>query len=263
MSADIIALLDHLNLTSPIPSIGHDWGATLLSRLEYYNPSRLSRLAYLTIAPTPFGASFDLDKINAMTKQLLGYEGFGYQKFFMDDLDGASKMLEANHDRMDMLMFAEDSTHFWKEYFARTGGLERWLTGSEKARKFNAVSAELSKKRKETFAPDTRRTNEVDNLDPGYRGPLMWYVALNTDINLEDERNERTDWETYKIDKDVLLVLSNKDPISLTDMQTSMVEGYVGSRGQLMVENLTSGHFVMLEKANELATILAQFFAEN
>lgn len=53
-----------------------------------------------------------------MTKQFLGYEGFGYQKFFMDDPALVAKLLQANHDRMEMLMFAKD----FREYFAKVGG---------------------------------------------------------------------------------------------------------------------------------------------
>lgn len=263
MSHDIISLLDHLNLTSPIPAVGHDWGATLLSRLEYYHPTRFSKLAYLTIAPTPFGASFDLDKVNTMTKQFLGYEGFGYQKFLMDDPERAANLLEGNHNRMEMLMFAENSTDLFREYFARLGGLEKWLTGDQQAEKMDGVSQELSGIRKETFSPAGKHSSRPDVFGAGYGGSIMWYVGLNEDLNVEDEKTEKSDWETYKTDKDVLVVLSNKDPIASPDSQMGMAEGCVKSvKHQLRVERLDCGHFVTLEQPVELSRILGGFFEE-
>lgn len=194
----------------------------------------------------------------------MGYEGFGYQKFFMDDVNGAARLLENNHGRMERLMFAEESTGLWREYFGRMGGLRKWLVGEADGdvRQISGVSAELSRKRRETFVPGEKDIESVNEFGPGYRGPLMWYVALNMNVNLENERNERSDWETYKTNKPVLMVLSEKDPIALTDVHAGMVGNFVESEEQLRAERLDSGHFVILEKADELSEILADFFTE-
>ncbi|KAK5089593.1 hypothetical protein LTR24_006054 [Lithohypha guttulata] len=154
---DLIALLSHLHITTPIDAIGHDWGATLLSRLSYY-PSRLNKLCYLTIAPSPFGQPFDLDSVNKMTKEHLGYHAFGYLKFFMDDVQYAQELLEANHDRMEMLMFAEDSQSLWRDYFGRIGGLEKWLKGEgetlNNVKMIEGVTKEDLGRRREVFCRD-------------------------------------------------------------------------------------------------------------
>lgn len=198
----------------------------------------------------------------------MGYEGFGYQKFFVDDVNGAARSLGNNHGRMERLMFAEDSTGLWREYFGRMGGLRKWLLGEVEGgevgdvRQIPGVSVELLTKRSGTFVPEEKHTGSVHEFGAGYRGSLMWYVASNTNINLEDERNERTDWETYETDKAVLMVLSEKDPIALTDVHAGMVGNFVESKEQLRVERLDSGHFVILEKADELSEILANFFTE-
>lgn len=201
-----------------------------------------------------------------MTREMLGYEGFGYQKFFMDDFEWAARLLEARHDRMEKLMFAEESTELWKEHFAGLGGLERWLlgdcAGGEEVGQIKSVDNELLRKRRETFAPKVKDALRSRGFGPGYRGPLMWYVALNNDINLKDKRNERSDWETYRTDKKVLLLLSEKDPIALPDAQMGMVDGYVKNKEQLRVEKLDTGHFAMLEKAHDLALLLMHFFED-
>lgn len=266
MCEDLIALLDHLDIQGATPVLAHDWGVTLLSRLEYYHPTRVSRMACLAISPTPFGGSFNLDKVNEMTKEMMGYEAYGYQKFFIDDVERAAGILETQHGRMEGLMFSDEkSMRLWREHFGRIGGLERWLSGDcgeENVDRISGVSDELLRVRTQTFVSDDENVRVGNDFGPGYRGPLMWYVGLNKDINIEDERNERSNWETYKTDKDVLLVLSEKDPIGLPDVQLGMAEGYVEDKQQLRVERLTSGHFVMLERVQELNRLLQQFFAQ-
>lgn len=198
-----------------------------------------------------------------MTKQFLGYEGFGYQKFFMDDSERAAKLLETNHDRMEMLMFAKDSTGLFKEYFARIGGLEKWLNGDQQAVKMDQVSRQLSEIRRETFAPAEKHGGSPDAFGAGYGGSIMWYIGLNEDLNREDEKSEKTDWETYKTDKNALVVLSNKDPIASPDSQMGMAEGYVKStKHQLRIKRIDCGHFVTLEKPVELSEVLEEFFEE-
>lgn len=263
MSRDIITLLDHLDLKSPVPAVGHDWATTLLSRLEYYHPTRISKLAYLTVAPTPFGAPFDLDKVNAMIKQFLGYEGFGYQKFFMDDPARVAKLLQANHDRMEMLMFAKDFTRLFREYFAKVGRLEKWLNGDQQVVRMDGVSCELFEVRKETFAPAEEHSSPPDTFGADYGGAIMWYIGLNENLDVEDEKNEKNDWEAYETDKDMLVVLSKKDPVASLESQIGLAEDHVENfQHQLRTERFNCGHFVTLEKHAELSKMLKQSFEE-
>ena len=264
MCADIVSLLDHLAITSPVHAIGHDWGSTLLSRLTYYHPTRLSsKQAYLTLAPVPFGQPFDLDMVNQMTQQHWGYPAVGYQKFFMDNYENgrAASLLEEKHARMEMLMFSRDSGRLWKEYVCRLGGLEGWLLGDMECEVIEGLTTEHQEKREKTFCPGERET-QVDGK-PGYAGALQWYVSFNRNLNVEDERAEREDWEKFKTDKEVLVVVCNKDPISTPDMQFDLANSYVKDASkQLKIEHLDSGHFVMYEQANLVNDLLAKFFED-
>ena len=52
MALDVIRLLDHLHLSSPLPVIGHDRGARVATRLVKDHPQRVSRLCLMDNIPT-------------------------------------------------------------------------------------------------------------------------------------------------------------------------------------------------------------------
>jgi soluble epoxide hydrolase / lipid-phosphate phosphatase len=83
MAAEIVALLDAENLATVIGT-GHDWGSFMLSRVVNYYPDRMKAAVFMSIRymPPSNGERFDLDAINAFTRKHLGFEMFGYWRFF-------------------------------------------------------------------------------------------------------------------------------------------------------------------------------------
>lgn len=88
MSAEIAEILDHEDLQR-VHAVAHDTGAILLSRLANYFPRRLLSCTFLAVPYSKPAQHFDLGAVNAMTKQLLGKEQFGYIKFFIQDDAGS------------------------------------------------------------------------------------------------------------------------------------------------------------------------------
>ena len=60
--------------------IGHDWGCYAASRLWQYHPDRIFAVAFFALEYIP-PTDFDIAALNALSKQTLGYENFGYQLF--------------------------------------------------------------------------------------------------------------------------------------------------------------------------------------
>lgn len=81
MAAEVIELLDHEGINK-FHAVGHDTGCILLSRLPNYFPNRLLSCTFLDVPYSKPGGHFDLATVNALTKQFLGYERFGYLEFF-------------------------------------------------------------------------------------------------------------------------------------------------------------------------------------
>ncbi|OJD23136.1 hypothetical protein ACJ73_05515 [Blastomyces percursus] len=78
MSADLIALLDHENISAPVHAVGHDIGCYLLSKLvNYYYPTRLASVAFLDVPYSKPAERFDLEAINEMMKGFWGLRSLG------------------------------------------------------------------------------------------------------------------------------------------------------------------------------------------
>ncbi|KAG5633643.1 hypothetical protein DXG03_006875 [Asterophora parasitica] len=92
MSQDVIDILDAENVEKVV-AIGHNWGSALVSRLANYHPERFTAFAFLAVgyyAPSDVKFSDFL----ASTKQVFGYELFGYWYFYSEE--DAHKTIEKN-----------------------------------------------------------------------------------------------------------------------------------------------------------------------
>jgi soluble epoxide hydrolase / lipid-phosphate phosphatase len=81
MASEINELLEHVGITT-VHGVAHDWGSFLLSRLANYYPHRLLTCSFLATPYRAPGQSMNIDAVNEFTKQKLGYEMYGYWKFF-------------------------------------------------------------------------------------------------------------------------------------------------------------------------------------
>ena len=93
MAADIISILDHLEISSVI-GIAHDWGTYLLSQSAIWFPERFEALVFFSVPFSPPARRLDVRRINEATKKKMGFEQFGYQVFFASE--GAGKVIGAN-----------------------------------------------------------------------------------------------------------------------------------------------------------------------
>lgn len=87
MATEIRELLEHETIRL-VHAVSHDTGSILLSRLANYYPEKLLSATFLAVPYSKPGERFDLAAVNAMTKQLLGKEKFGYIDFFIKDCAG-------------------------------------------------------------------------------------------------------------------------------------------------------------------------------
>ncbi|KAJ2968906.1 hypothetical protein NUW58_g10115 [Xylaria curta] len=82
---------------SDVIGVGHDWGASILSRVAVYHRQRFSKLVFLAVGYTAPGVFFDVDAINAQGLKNNGYTTFGYWYFF-NSYDSAALMSQNNID---------------------------------------------------------------------------------------------------------------------------------------------------------------------
>jgi pimeloyl-ACP methyl ester carboxylesterase len=88
MAQDLVEILDNEGIEA-VHAVGHDWGAGFLSRLEFFFPERIIKMALVGTAYLPPGQTFDLDTMNAATEEKFGYSAYGYLNFFTQNPNAA------------------------------------------------------------------------------------------------------------------------------------------------------------------------------
>jgi pimeloyl-ACP methyl ester carboxylesterase len=220
MVEHLIALLNHLHVNNVIV-IGHDWGTQVANRFVLYHPERTLGVVLISVGYSP-PAIFDLDSVLEASKNAIGYETFGYWKFF--EADDAATIIENNLESFIDLAFASDPT-LWKTDFAPVGKVRNWLTNGNRT---------------------TRGSYMTENdymifrqyLAEGMQPKLNWYKATIANINWNDEKNLDP-----VIKRPVLFIGGTKDYVTLVGLNRGPNQ-YIADFETVALE---TGHWVMEE----------------
>ncbi|CAH0050671.1 unnamed protein product [Clonostachys solani] len=190
ISDDICRLLDHLDLPSVV-GVGHDFGATLLSRMVAYEPTRWSALVFLAVGPPQMGTPFDLDMINSMTKGFLGYEFLGYITWLGgDEAEEAQAALESHPEAAMSLVFPADQS-VWEEWYRPLGKMKQFVTEDRRVAVGSWYTPKLQQHHLDSFA-----------RKDGYKGAVRWYKMWKQNLFLPDEAGH----ENFKTNLPVLFI---------------------------------------------------------
>lgn len=92
----------------------------------------------------------------------------------------------------------------------------------------------------------------------GYGPPLMWYKSVMANVNVQDEATLAP--EQSHIGQPTLLITAANDYIAIPAMQEQGMRPYVKN---LKVESVETGHWLQLEKPDEVNQRLERFFTES
>ncbi|KAL4960910.1 alpha/beta hydrolase [Aspergillus stella-maris] len=232
MAAEIIGILDHEGIDK-VHSVAHDTGCTLLSRLADYYPDRLLSATFLDVPYAMPGQHFDLAVVNAMTKQFLGFERFGYLDFF-------SKLGTGDSESLFTLFYPRDPT-IWIEHVGPTGAMEKWLLQNRKGPE------------PEYFTESEHQIHQTI-MKGNYGSALKWYQALVGNINEQEEVEANIEPE---LSMPVLMVCPQPTQLELPGVEERMRQ----VAPDLTLKRVsTTGHWVQLEARDEINSILKKFF---
>jgi len=175
MVVDIMEIFDHEGVGKVI-AIGHDWGAFLVSRLAnyYHDDARFLAFAFFAVSYQPPSPDFDTEAVSAMSKQLLGYEVFGYWFFFAED-ENASQIIQDHSESYFSLGFAGDHS-LKKEHFTPRGELKKWLLEDKKT-----VLDEWAKD------PEEYKLQTDPVRKHGVAAALNWYKGYVKKVQMTDD----------------------------------------------------------------------------
>lgn len=163
IAQDLVDILDHEGIDK-VQGIAHDFGVLLLSRMEFYHPSRFIKLAFLAVGYAPMGSGVDLDAANGMSKKMFGYSTTGYISFFVEDQSAvevinrhvsnrfqpsANQLIlryNTQPDAMASIFFAEDN-ELLKSNLGDIGGLKKWLLEDRRTKSVRGLTEEVSSPR--------------------------------------------------------------------------------------------------------------------
>jgi len=248
MSADIIAILTHENLIAGnVVAIGHDWGTYLLSQLAWRYPSYFSKFVFISAPYQPPGRGMNISRVNAATKKENGFENFGYWLFFTSP--EAGKLIGEKWESFFSLAYPEDA-EIWASDFAGIGALNNFL-GADRRTKVGEWVGDVRE--------EARWHHAMFGDD--YERPLRWYHRGINNLGEEEERELLKRGEAgEKIGKETLMITGTKDRVCDAGKARMVMGAFVENpKEKLKVVDLDAGHWVMLEKKEEMNRALEAF----
>ncbi|TVY15126.1 Bifunctional epoxide hydrolase 2 [Lachnellula arida] len=261
MSDDVKEILDHEKL-GKVVGVAHDWGSFLLSRMANFHPGLFSKYVFVDVGYSPLGQGLtrkNVEFINAMVQQHMGFSVFGYFLFF-DEKD-AAEIMDKNIDSVESLFHVEDD-ELKKKYMGAPGGTRTWFEAGMTAPKPAYLTAEDQADFRKEFAPSKG----------GFAPAINWYRAQLHDINAVDEKGlfpsctnimsqllileAEIPQENYKLQQPTLLLTGNNIITATADFPKQMKP----NAPNLEVKNFDAGHWIQLEKPDETNETLGAFF---
>ncbi|KAK2699378.1 hypothetical protein QWA68_001992 [Fusarium oxysporum] len=236
MSDEVIELLDHLDLKT-VAGIGHDFGATLLSRMAAYHPSRWEALVFLAVGPPRLGTPFDVDMINTMTKQFLGYEMLGYIPWLADYR--SQEILEKNAEAAMSLMFCRDREE-WETWFHPVGKMDEFVREDRRLPIALWYTEDLQKAHLKAFGSHD-----------GYKGVCRWYRMWKDNLFGPDEQG----FEDFHISQPVLFIVPS-EPEQSAAQQQQMLSSWTPN---LQTVKLNTSHWIHIQAPSETNTTIQNF----
>lgn len=236
ISAEIAELLDHLSLQHVV-GVGHDFGATLLSRLVVYHAERLDALVFLTVGPPRMGTPFDVNAINAFTKQALGYEWLGYMPWVGGD-KATQEILEKHAESAMSLVFCADKKE-WEPWFRPLGKMKQFVEKDDRLPIGKWYTEDLQQNHLQAFG-----------CKDGYKGAARWYRMWMDNLGAVDEEG----LDRFQIQIPALYAGVGEDDRTPGQQELMLREWVPG----LKTVRVNAGHWVHLERPEETNQAIMQ-----
>lgn len=239
MSDELDELLHHFEIDS-IVGIGHDVGSTLLSRFAASHPNRVAACVFLAVGPPRLGTPFNVDAINAMTKEQMGYEMLGYIPFVSRD-SNAQTVMEKNATSVMSLLFAANESTDWPMRFRPSNTFKDFMTSGAEVDVAPWYTTELQRAHLQAFAKQG-----------GYAGAKGWYSMWDQELFMLDEKGH----------EDTTIVVPSLfiGPEGESEMQVGFLKEWVDD---LDIRPVKSGHWVHIEQAEVVNNLIAEFLQKH
>ncbi|KAI0532673.1 alpha/beta-hydrolase [Xylaria digitata] len=239
--ADHMAQILDVEGLQDVVGVGHDWGSSILSRSVVFHPQRFSKLVFMAVGYSPPGVFFDVDETNQQGLENFGYTPFGYWYFF-NSYNSAS-IISKNLESYFHLVYPTNSSA-WAADFAQITAARTWLSAN-----------------KTTGLPSWLSSDDKDNWLRTYSQPgtviatLNYYQSLMRGVQAEGEASLTDEDRELKVP--VLGIRCEEDLVTLPSTLTAATKPW--AKAGYEERTVNSGHWLMLEKPDEVSQILIDF----
>ncbi|KAH8082845.1 epoxide hydrolase [Cristinia sonorae] len=171
LSRDITDMLDAEGVQRAV-AVGHDWGSAIVAHLCSFCPERFVAYAWLNVPFNPPSTNFTIDRLLAVSKQVVGYEAYGYWLFFAQD--NAPQLIEENIESFICSVFPKDPKVVVTAS-AIPGAAEKSLRTGFRTELCDFMAGEEKRIWTDTF------------LKGGFAAPLCYYKIMVANGRKEDE----------------------------------------------------------------------------
>ncbi|OAG21851.1 alpha/beta-hydrolase [Alternaria alternata] len=243
ISSELVDLLDCEGI-GQVVAIGHDFGSSAVSALQWYNPDRLLGLAFMSLGYFSPGLDLPLAAIEALNNQsetFFSYPALGYWPFH--NTDEATTAYDNHLDSVYTLWYTNNET-YQRQYLAPYNALETWLSEDRQAPYGGAYISEVTK----------AQWKSIVERQGGLSGGLNWYRANLQGVNSADAAALRSVSPT--ILKPTLIIVGNDDPVAQPSVQLNNTLPFAP---RARIRTLDAGHFVPLQAVEEVNYELHEF----
>uniref|UniRef100_A0A093V6D5 Bifunctional epoxide hydrolase 2 n=1 Tax=Talaromyces marneffei PM1 TaxID=1077442 RepID=A0A093V6D5_TALMA len=185
-------------------------------------------------------APFDLQSVNSMVREYIGYPAFAYMEFFNED--DAAAVCDSNPASVTSMLYST-TPEDWKAHMGTEGGAKGWVISGRVAPPPSWMS-------------DEEVATHVQILRKGgYTGPLNWYKSFIRGIDRPFHAQFTTD-ESKNLNIPALVVTAKYDYGSRPEFQIPAAEKHLSIR---RIEMFDCSHWIPLEKPKELVALLEEF----
>jgi len=238
IAKDLVEILDAAGVDKVI-AVGHDWGSKMTSRLVNYFPERVIAAAFFALWYLTPDPNYDVHKMNAITKQMLGYEAGGYQVFLGSEPD-AAELISEHIDSLLPIIFPHDP-ELWIKNMAPLGALRAWLVNKRTAPRPSYLSEEEYKTLGNTLKSGT------------IAAPLNYYTIITSGINAEDDKQISED--RYEVQIPVFFGAAMRDYVCLAQLGKDHTARRC-TNPSTVTKEYDGDHWIILSHAEQIANDL-------
>jgi pimeloyl-ACP methyl ester carboxylesterase len=242
---DVEDILKKENANFNTVIIGHDWGSALAQRVYLHKSYLCSGLILLNMGyMVPTYQPFDLDVVNTITTQQLGYPRLAYWEFFVSP--DAADILDGHLEKMWQVLHG-DVENWMQQQFSVSGAMRKFILGDEQVPlKPYAQKSEWKNRFIQQFKTD------------GFASALQMYKAAV--YNVQSKSDSTIPRQNLKIQVPLLFIICTQDTVCLPSvMIPAKDQGLVPKLKEVVIQ---SAHWSPMEKPDEIAMHIKEFLAD-